>query len=495
MPTATITAPSTATYTTSSGRTIHTGDPGTFFTNTTGRALYQLRVSFINSCGICIQYSGMVGPPWPIPFHHGCRCTQSVVRAGATAPNPFVDFMDVIDSLPPDQRSKVIGKAALQLVDSGVAKFSDFVTGSRIRPLHEAVDRLKLSVKTMVAAGVKPAVAEAAHAAVNTPAHIAAQLQRQQLQAQLHAAGVHSNALIGALSKGLASRVSIAAGAGSVTKSGQQLPNAWGASRVLPPTAGDELARALLGMKLVKGAILVPKAKKPPEPKPADTAVPQPFEPPVEVAPAVPTYGPGEELPHFKIVAKSLDELATWDEENYANWRAGLGADKGQLRAVNSYITSGYLDINAVLRNKPGIAESLGGNLKHVKAEIANLDAALESAPRIPEDITVFRGIKMGPVLESMGIGCADLKPGMHLLDGGFVSTSPSMEFVKRASDVLEIRVPKGTVGAMVNPIEGELLLGRDINLRIISVSAPGTQTEPGRIVVEAIPIPRTESK
>lgn len=290
-----ITATGPSIITQPSGRVIYTGDPGTTWVNDTNRVQYQFICSFVNSCGICIQYSMQIGAPWPIPLHFSCRCQQRAIRVGAAAPNPFADFRQIIDDLPPDQRGKVVGVSNLKLLDAGVVKWSDVVTGSRIRDLREVVDRHSLSVKTLVGAGLKPSIAEQAYSAVHTTEHEHAARQRRELMAKLIGAGVHSDKLISALSKGLASRVSIAAGPGSLLKSGEQLGPAWAGGRLLP-TAGDDLARALLGMKLVGGKIVAPKLKLPAVPKTAETAVPRPFEPPVEVSPAVPTYGPGEDI-------------------------------------------------------------------------------------------------------------------------------------------------------------------------------------------------------
>jgi len=154
-----------------SHRTIYSGIPGTIWTNDTERPQYQLVVSLINSCGVCIQYHLKIGSPWPIPFHWGCLCEQRIIKVGAQAPHPFCDYMEVIDKLPPEMRGKVVGVSNLILIKKGVVTWSDVVTGSRVRDLREVADRHDLSVERMVKAGIKPSIAAEAHAAVHTSEH------------------------------------------------------------------------------------------------------------------------------------------------------------------------------------------------------------------------------------------------------------------------------------------------------------------------------------
>ena len=67
-------------------RLIISGDPGTTWTNDSERVRYQFHAALINTCGVCLQYHQKIGAWWPIPIHYGCRCTQTAVKPGATAP-------------------------------------------------------------------------------------------------------------------------------------------------------------------------------------------------------------------------------------------------------------------------------------------------------------------------------------------------------------------------------------------------------------------------
>ena len=152
-------------------------------------------------------------------------------RAWSPSAPPFIDFREEIAKLPHDQQVAVIGASAYKLLDAGVVKWTDVVTESRVRTLREVVSLKDLSVKTLTAAGVRPRIALAAHAAVNTPSHVAADAARRAGLAQLQAAGLKQDALVAELS----ARVSVAEGATYTTKSGEVLsgvsPIRWLASR------------------------------------------------------------------------------------------------------------------------------------------------------------------------------------------------------------------------------------------------------------------------
>jgi hypothetical protein len=275
-------------------RRIETGLAGTTYTNDTSRVLYQFHVAGINTCGVCYQYNSAVGPWFPIPLHFGCRCRQSAVAPGAEAPRPFVDFRETIAALRHDQQVAVIGASAYKLLEAGVVKWTDVVTPSRVRTLREVVSLRGLSVKRMTDAGVRPRIAEAAHAAVNTPAHIATEAARRTLPplgrggsggvtteglARIQAAGLKQEALVAELSARIAARVSVAEGAAYTTKAGQVLRGIAahlmpGAGRRILPRRQDsrnaaELAKLLAGYLAVKRvAMRGRKRKREPEQPP-----------------------------------------------------------------------------------------------------------------------------------------------------------------------------------------------------------------------------------
>lgn len=187
------------------------GDPGTTWTNDTGKIRYQMQVQFSNSCGVCIQYAGAIGSYWPIPFHRGCRCQNVPIYPGGTS-QPFVDFMAEIKALPPQQQSVAVGASNWRLIESGKVDWKEVVTPTRVRDLREVVARNKLSVKDMVKAGVKPRWAEAAHASVNTPEHQVVRQVRQELVDRLKGAGGSSEQIKEAVASRLAARVGITQG-------------------------------------------------------------------------------------------------------------------------------------------------------------------------------------------------------------------------------------------------------------------------------------------
>jgi hypothetical protein len=187
------------------------GEPGETFTNNTDKVLYQFIVNWVNSCGVCIQMDHAVGPSFPIPLHRSCRCKQIMIEPGAES-RPFVDFRAKLDALDPSQRSKVVGKASLELIDAGVVKWEDVVTGQRVRDLREVAALKRLSVEDMIKAGVGRRTAEQAHESVHTPAHELARKTRQEMIDRLTAKGVQKEDLKRALGERLAARVGIGQG-------------------------------------------------------------------------------------------------------------------------------------------------------------------------------------------------------------------------------------------------------------------------------------------
>lgn len=130
-----------------------TGAPGSTWTNTTNQIWYQLIVKWIRSCGRCIQYDHQISPWWNVPFHPGCRCENRPIYPGQTA-SPYIDFREEIDKLPPTERNRVVGASNLRLIETGIAKWEDVVTRTRVRAAHEVVDLLQVSRDAMIQAGI-----------------------------------------------------------------------------------------------------------------------------------------------------------------------------------------------------------------------------------------------------------------------------------------------------------------------------------------------------
>lgn len=185
------------------------GQPGTRYTNTTGKVLYQLIVTFDNSCGVCISFANKVGDSFPLPFHRGCRCTQRPIYPGQTC-EPFVDFREEIRKLDIAQQNRVMGAANYRLVESGVVKYEDVVTDRRVRNLREVVARQKLSVDQMVKAGVPKRDATEAYNAVNTKTHTQSEQRRKELIGNLMSRGYTGDQIRTYAGQSLASRLSLA---------------------------------------------------------------------------------------------------------------------------------------------------------------------------------------------------------------------------------------------------------------------------------------------
>jgi hypothetical protein len=184
------------------------GRPGKVWTNTTRRVLYQLKVSFANSCARCIQYANAVGPWWPVPFHPGCNCRNVPVPPGTEA-EPFLDFQREMAMLPPSQQAIAMGRNNWRLIESGKVAWSDVVTRSRIRPLHEVIQRSKLTDKQLRNAGVPQGIINRSRRLVSTPVQNAQRQASNAALTRLRELGVTNVELRAALVERLQGRVAM----------------------------------------------------------------------------------------------------------------------------------------------------------------------------------------------------------------------------------------------------------------------------------------------
>jgi hypothetical protein len=153
-----------------------------------------------------------IGTIWPIPIHWNCRCQQRIVPIGGPAPQPFADFRRILDEMPPAQQREAVGASVYRLLEAGKIRWEDAVSRYRVNTLQEVVATRKLSIETMTKAGVKPAIAKAAHAAAHTPAQEAVRALRTEALAYLESAGVPHQALVEELSRAMTARAGIAGG-------------------------------------------------------------------------------------------------------------------------------------------------------------------------------------------------------------------------------------------------------------------------------------------
>lgn len=186
------------------------GKPGEAFKNDTTQILYQFICSLSNTCGACFQYHLKIAKWWP-RLHRGCNCRSEPVYPGAKA-RAYEDYRVILDSMPPDQQKAAVGASCWRLIESGVVKWDDVVTSSRVRLLREVVSLKNLDVATMVKAGVKPDVARQAHATVNTAAHQHAKAHQAQLVQSILAMGVSPSSLQSGFGAAMTRRIGIGAG-------------------------------------------------------------------------------------------------------------------------------------------------------------------------------------------------------------------------------------------------------------------------------------------
>lgn len=192
-------------------RLIIAGEPGDAYENDTGRVVFQLIVSWHNSCGLCIQHDHQVGDFWPLGFHRGCLCRQVPILPGMTA-QPFVDYRAKIQAVSPSQQAVIMGRSNLAMVESGLVDWSDVVTPSRIRSLREVASRKRLTVDQMVGAGVTRSRAEEAWNAVHTGTHTASEARRQAQVKALLGKGYTRQQILDASGRAIGSRIGISEG-------------------------------------------------------------------------------------------------------------------------------------------------------------------------------------------------------------------------------------------------------------------------------------------
>lgn len=158
---------------------------------------------------------------------------------------------------------------------------------------------------------------------------------------------------------------------------------------------------------------------------------------------------------------KGNKEITEWAEDHYSGWNDSLS--DAEYKAFEKYSGAGYEAIVNALRK--------GGPGKFVKT-VEALDAALERTS-VPEDVTVFRGVRAGKLAEDIAVGSI-------IQDDAYVSTSLNRAVGEKFAHhtLMEIRVPKGSKGAAFDAIfeggnrgENELMLPRNSRFRVTGVT------------------------
>lgn len=235
------------------------GTPGETFENDTGKILYQLVCSLVNTCGACMQYHLAIAKWWS-PFHRGCNCQSRPIYPGKKSA-PYEDWHDIVDSLPSEQQKKVVGASNLKLIEAKVIDWGDVVTSNRVKLLREVVSIKKLSITDMIDAGVSQRVAEEAWLSVNDQAHVIANQQRTQLLKQIRDLGIKPSHLQEIFGDIMARQIGIGGGPSGTS--------------VIPPGRTDQQWIDTLLRSFVVGGLggPVPVPQPMPEPQPVEDGV------------------------------------------------------------------------------------------------------------------------------------------------------------------------------------------------------------------------------
>lgn len=110
-----------------------------------------------------------------------------------------------------------VGASNYALLRAQVVSWSEVVTRYRVRTLREVLALNKVSLKTALAAGVKPGIAARAYAVVNSPEAEMVRAHRAALTAVIEKAGISQQALVDHIAHALTDRVVIVGGAGRIS--------------------------------------------------------------------------------------------------------------------------------------------------------------------------------------------------------------------------------------------------------------------------------------
>ena len=148
-----------------------------------------------------------------------------------------------------------------------------------------------------------------------------------------------------------------------------------------------------------------------------------------------------------------------------------------KVEAIDTYTAGGHAEINKILRGGPPPPPELDDEERElVEVRTERIISAIERAPGIPEEITVYRGAN----LKSLGVKGDEWESlvGKELYDEGIISTSfdrqQAADFASGNEVLLQIRVPAGTKGLALGqisnfPQEREFLLSPG-GFRVVSV-------------------------
>lgn len=175
---------------------------------------------------------------------------------------------------------------------------------------------------------------------------------------------------------------------------------------------------------------------------------------------------------------RTADEIEAWGEQGWGEWLRGL--DRKEARALTAYTRNEYEFVNEMLRREMFTSTDPDIYVDPTFRETAQLlDQALARA-RVPENVTVYRGMRIPRMYDMIREGMLPI--GQRMFDRAYISTSLSRTLAKGFANssvpdlppsthriLVTIDVPAGSAGAYIQKLsrgsaepEHELLLPRE---------------------------------
>lgn len=145
------------------------------------------------------------------------------------------------------------------------------------------------------------------------------------------------------------------------------------------------------------------------------------------------------------------------------------------LRSLEAYQTADYERINEAFRRRPDtLQDTLSADRDTIENVSKRLDRLIESSPRTPENMQVFRGVE-----GSYAGVVRDAPVGTTLTDKGYTSVTLGEDVIKtftsHSGRKMIVEVPRGSQAAYMNgnpgsrlPREFELLLARGAQTEVV---------------------------
>ena len=145
-----------------------------------------------------------------------------------------------------------------------------------------------------------------------------------------------------------------------------------------------------------------------------------------------------------------------------------------EIEAVRTYQGNGYLTINGLLRNGDQSKWVDEANKPLAEERIKNMDAAIQKAPSLPENSSVFRAIDAGVIYdleEKGGVGQIFTDKGFTsttILDMREMSSEAYKPYENRGQVIVEIQMTDKTSGLLVDKVHDEQsLMNLNMDLRL----------------------------